>query len=133
MSKLLTHDWSDESVNWLETDHIQVAICSKLRHRDDYNKSFLFSSRVNEGKRGPSTGRMLKLAGMMPGEPDMTFFLPGGKVFHLELKAKKGRLSKSQRDRHNDLKLMGHRVYTVIAKSPQDGIDQVMAILDSHI
>ncbi len=66
----------------------------------------------NGGNRNQVTARRLKGMGVMPGVPDLLLPLPGGGIYWLELKTKKGRLSANQKAFHARLKELGHRVET---------------------
>lgn len=50
------------------------------------------------------------------GEPDRIVMLPGGKVFFVELKRPKGKLSKLQIEKHKRLRVLGFKVYTPYSK-----------------
>lgn len=133
MSKLLKHDWSDTSIKWLETDHIQTAVCQSLKRHKDYKVKFDFAARFNEGERSPRMGRLMKLAGLTSGEPDLDIWLLQSKCVHIELKGKKTPISKNQTMRHKELRNLGHDVYIVRADCPQSGVDQVLEILNRHL
>lgn len=129
----MKHDWSDTSIPWLETDHIQVAVCNKLRAHPQYKINFDFAARFNEGRKSKMLGMMLKLAGLIPGECDLQIYLPQSRVIHVELKGPDTPVSTAQRTRHKELRTLGHDVYLVRASCPQDGVDQVLGILASHL
>lgn len=133
MSLLVKHNWSDTSVSWLETNHIQVAICNTLRKHPEYQSSFDFAARFNEGKKSKMMGMMLKLAGLVPGECDLQIYLSQSRVVHVELKGPDTPTKKTQLDRHKQLRNIGHHVYLVRADCPQSGVDQVMHILNKHL
>ena len=58
-------------------------------------------------------GQMRKLSGVLSGAPDLTLFLPGGRVLLVELKAPKGVMSDAQKDLHPRLAALGHVVCIV--------------------
>ena len=59
-----------------------------------------------------------KAAGVLPGMPDLTVCLPGGRVAFVEVKAAKGRVSEAQHEIHARLRGLGHLV--VVARSIDD-------------
>ena len=58
------------------------------------------------------------------GVPDRIVLLPGGKIGFVEVKAPGGKLRPLQQARHNLLRQLGFKVYTL------DGTDQIGVILD---
>ena len=58
------------------------------------------------------------------GVPDRIVLLPGGKIGFVEVKALGGKLRPLQQARHNLLRQLGFKVYTL------DGTDQIGVILD---
>lgn len=133
MSLLMKYSWNDPRPNWLETEHIQVAICTALAQHPDYSNKFLFAARINEGKRSKRMAAMLKMAGLTAGEPDLDIWLDQGRSMRIELKRAKGRLSPVQKKRHAELARIGHAVYTLYCATPQDGIDQVLELLEEWL
>lgn len=129
----MKHDWSDTSIPWLETDHIQVAVCNKLRSHPEYRRSFDFAARFNEGKKSKFLAMLHKLAGLVPGEADLQIYLTKGRVIHVELKGPNTAVRQCQLDRHKELRTLDHDVYLVRATCPQDGVDQVLAILGGYL
>ena len=123
--------WSDSTLPWLE-EHIQIAIVEQLRKRERLG-GFTFAADMNKAKRSKRLAAKLKTEGMVPGEADLRFYLNDGRLGMIELKNKKGTVSKVQKDRHALLKALGHDVRVVRAKCPQDGVDQVLKILDEWI
>ena len=76
----------------------------------------------NEGKRTRWEGAQLKRTGVMAGFPDL-LFVADGRVYGLELKTDRGRLTPSQAIAHARLKDAGMKVE--IARS----VDEAVAVL----
>lgn len=66
----------------------------------------------NDMTRSSAEGYIKKLMGMLPGFPDLIIFHKSGKVLLLELKAQKGRISTSQIQTQNRLKLFNQTTKT---------------------
>lgn len=58
------------------------------------------------------------------GVPDRIVFLPGGKIYFVELKRKKGSPSALQKLQHKRFKELGHEVYLLY------GLDDVKRFID---
>ena len=69
-------------------------------------------------------GLIYKFVGLENGLPDRIFILPGGDVWFVELKTKKGRLSKIQNYQISRLKKQGANVRTVY------GYDDVVKFIE---
>jgi len=145
MSKILKHDWSDTSIKWLESD-IQMGIARDLRRHPNYVKdaagfdnfdgvgsAFTFAADQNGGKRTLRDGGKKKAEGMTKGELDIRFYVDGPKLFMIEIKKKGNYLSPEQKDRIELLEVFGFRCYTVTADCPDNGIKQVMEILEDEL
>lgn len=77
------------------TIHTEVADWLRYVERE-LEEPLVWTSVVNEGRRGFKTQAMIKRHGMRKGWPDVTI-LHNGQVLCIELKAAKGRLSPEQR------------------------------------
>ena len=108
-----------ESGKWSE-DHIQMYIVQESR-REGYD----VVARLEAACRSKRLGAKLKACGMVSGEPDLCFYLPGGKIKMVELKVAKGKKSKNQQKRHEKLWSLGYDVCTIYADSPVNGWSQV--------
>lgn len=73
-----------------------------------------------------------KALGMGNGFTDLKFYLSRGRMCLIEIKRKGGKASESQIARHEALAMLGFTIYIVKAKTPQDGLDQVLAILKQN-
>ena len=58
-------------------------------------------------------GKFWKALGVVPGVPDLIFYLPRGVTLGMEIKTPEGRLSPAQRLFHEKLKAMEHNIYVV--------------------
>lgn len=123
---------NDTEINWLEW-HMQAHIVKKLRQHPNYKKTFALAGDQNDGHRTSGDGARRKACGLENGEPDLRFYLDGGRLVLIELKRyKKGRLSDDQDKRLFLLKGFGFDCHVVWAKSPVDAYDLVFSILDDY-
>jgi hypothetical protein len=116
---------ANEDLPWSE-DAIQAKICSALRAA-----GIVHAADQNKGRRSKAEGSRRKLAGMAAGEPDLRIYLDGARLILIELKTRDGKLKKSQEVRIPLLKELGFSVHIVYGKSPVDGVNQVLAIIDA--
>jgi len=65
----------------------------------------------NGEKRCGNTGYHLKKQGVVAGVPDLCLPLPDGSCAWVELKPKKGRLSKTQKKLHARWKMLNQKIY----------------------
>jgi hypothetical protein len=79
---------------------------------------------ANGGKRTAFEGRLFKALGVVAGVPDL-IFCKGGRMYALELKAPKGRLTASQRECQAALKHCKANVWTA------EGLDEALCVLES--
>lgn len=104
----------------LEQD-TQIAVCEHLRLRAE-PRVFWFHA-MNAGKRSLFVGKKLRDAGLVSGVPDL-IILKDGRMYCLELKAPKGKLSPSQIITMDRLQHCGAQV--AVAKS----IDEALVTLE---
>jgi len=124
MAHFLNHDPTSLEFPWMEW-HIQAYIVQELRRL-----GYMVIGDMAAGKRNPGKA---KAVGLIAGHPDLSIWLSGGRVVLVELKRAKrhgGKLSKDQIDHHAKLETLGHHVYVIYAETPDDGLNQVMAILN---
>jgi len=126
MSNLLRYQESDATVAWSEDD-IQLAIVRTLRRL-----GVAFAADQNAGKRSLRDGARRKALGMVAGEPDLRLYLPGGRTVFVEVKNAKGSLSPAQMVRHAELRARNFPVHVLKAKTPADGVAQIMGIVDAN-
>lgn len=96
-------------------------------------RTFTFAADQNSARRSPAQGAKNKAEGMTAGEPDMRFYIEGGKLVLIELKRKGNYLQPVQKKRIALLESLGFTCYTVTATCPADGIEQVMNILKDEL
>lgn len=123
--------WDNDTLPWTE-EQMQIAIVEALRKLERVYK-FTFTADQNQGRRSKRQGAKLKLAGMVAGECDLRFYLDDGRLGQIELKTKRGSVSKAQKEHHKLLRSLGHDVRVVKAGCPSDAVEQVLAILDEWI
>lgn len=78
----------------------------------------------NGGKRGKREAAKLKAEGVTAGVPDL--FVPAWDCWIEMKRQRSGRVSPEQRDMHNKLRALGHRV--VVAKGSHDAQGMLLAI-----
>lgn len=118
---------------------IQAEQVRRLKAMPEYGKSFLLMGGMEAGRRGKQESVKAKATGLTAGHPDLTIFLPGGRVAMIENKAANGRLSPEQRERHAALSAIGHTVVVIRATTEDDAARLVvetvhgwLAANDSH-
>lgn len=111
-------------------DELQRAVVKELLIWEALTGDFTFAHVPNEGM-GLQAYAIAELVrqGLRAGEPDLIFYIRGGKVLLVELKRTKGVLSKAQKNRHSVLDKLGFEVYTVKPESIESGIEEVLSIL----
>lgn len=78
---------------------------------------------------GKYNGLCLKFTSSVSGVPDRIVILPENRIYFVELKQEKGRLSKIQKYMHRQFKKRGVHVYVPYSKSDVDKfIDEVVKI-----
>jgi hypothetical protein len=112
---------------WSEDD-LAMAVASRLRQMEHMHP-FTFAHDQNAARRSRTGGAKAKAMGMRPGEPDVRVYLPQGRIGHIELKRPRGVVSPLQRQRHADLRALGHDVRVLRADTPGAAADQAEAIV----
>lgn len=117
-------------------DQIQMAFMQYVEHKHPEHFPFLFHV-PNEGKRSLAGGVRQKRLGLKPGVPDLMFASPKWinaplpKCIHhglfLEVKSKKGKLSKAQSHMQNLLEMEGYYVDTCY------NLDELIKIFEWYI
>jgi len=120
MAHFLNKDPADLAYPWLEW-HIQAYIVQEIRRM-----GYLVIGDMAAGKRNPG---MAKAVGLIAGHPDLSIWLPLGRVVLVELKTAKKRLSKEQVEHHSKLATLGHTVHTIHASCPADGLKQILTLI----
>ncbi|MCE6993074.1 hypothetical protein [Dyadobacter sp. CY323] len=122
-----------ESIRWSEAD-IQSYIVYKLREWQEVEPGvFEFEAGMEGIKLTIHAAKKAKALGMGNGFTDLKFYLPGGRMCLIELKAKRGVLTDSQKERHPKLAMLGFKIHVVKAKTPVDGLNQVIGLMHSYL
>ena len=90
--------------------------------------AFAFAAGLEGVRLRPSQRAKMRAQGMTAGEPDLRFYLPGGRTLLIELKAGAA-VSRVQKDRHALIRGLGFVVHVVRAKTPAEAVAAVRAIL----
>jgi hypothetical protein len=106
---------------------LQAAQVRALRAMPEYGRQFLLVGGMEAGRRGKQESVKAKATGLTAGHPDLTIFLPGGKVGMIENKNAVGRLSREQVERHAALATIGHDVVVIRAASETEASDRAVA------
>lgn len=111
--------WDEWSIQtWIATQCHRSGIC--------------FSSGQEGASKGRVGGARAKASGQVKGEPDLRFYLSGGRLILIELKTTKGILSTDQIKRHKWLRSLGFHIYVIYADCPVNGWNQVRDILNNN-
>ncbi|MBS7737924.1 MULTISPECIES: VRR-NUC domain-containing protein [unclassified Chelatococcus] len=93
-----------------------------------------YAGSMSAGKRSPRDRAIAKATGLEPGEPDLSIYLPGGRLLQIEIKTTDGELSSEQIDAHAEILELGFPpVAVVIAKDEDDAASQTMALVRQRI
>lgn len=121
---LINGHWSLD-INWLE-EHLQMALAQALKQKEDNHGGFTFAASLEGVRLSKSQAGRAKCMGMRSGEADIRIYLPGARIWHVELKKWDGKVNASQKARHKELIDLGHDVTIIYAKTPQECVDKVM-------
>lgn len=108
---------------------LQAAQVRALRAMPEYGRQFLLASGMEAGKRGSTATAQAKAAGMTAGNPDLTIYLPDGKVGLIENKVGRASLEASQVARHPALAAIGHPVTVIRATTEEDAARQAVELV----
>jgi len=118
--------------NFRESD-MQNAVASYLRDRKRLARDVEFTHCPNELAIGGEAARINRAkmgrSGMTKGAPDFILWLPKGRVASIELKAKKGTVTRSQTAFCANLMALGHEYHLVRAETPAHAVTQVESII----
>lgn len=109
--------------------YIQIFLCSFLRKLQLHDPRFLFFAIPNGGSRNAREAANLKLAGLLPGAPDLLLIGANHHQF-IELKKHKGTLSTQQKDFIKQASGFGWKVDVVYADNPQEAIEKAFPIME---
>lgn len=107
---------------------IQIYICSFLRKLQLISPNFIFFHIPNGGSRNAREAANLKMAGLLPGAPDLCLIGDGYMQF-IELKKNKGSLSTAQKDFIRQARGFGWTVDVLYADTPHEAIPQLFPIM----
>ena len=108
---------------------IQIYICSFLRKLQLSDPRFIFFHIPNGGSRNKLEAANLKLAGLLPGVPDLCLIGAGHHQF-VELKKEKGSLSTVQKEFIRQVTGFGWTVDIIYADTPHTAIHQFFPIME---
>ena len=91
--------------------------------------AFAYAAGLEGVRLRPRQRAAMRAQGMTAGEPDLRFYLPGGKLMMVELKTSKGATSAVQKARHGALRALGHVVHVVKEKTPEEAASAVLALV----
>lgn len=112
---------------------LQAGIISAFHKLEAAGWPFTCAGDQNAERRGIGAQVKAKVTGMTAGEPDIRCYLPNGRIGLIELKAKDGRVSPEQRDRHRRLKELGHDVITIVATTVEDAVGHATVLLKAWL
>ena len=110
-----------------------MAIAEALHKAELAGAKFTFAADQNGLRTSRKQAIKAKMSGMRAGEADLRLYFGDGRLGMIELKTKRGSVSKTQKARHKLLRSLGHDVRVIKADCPQDAVDQALAILDEWI
>lgn len=112
---------------------LQAEQVRRLRAMPEYGKLFLLVGGMEAGRRGMREQMKMKATGLTAGQPDLTIFLPNGRVAMIENKNAAGRLSPEQKERHAALKAIGHTVEVIKTGDKDDAAVQAVGFVRKWI
>lgn len=107
----------------------QIYLVSFLKKLQLIDHCFLFFHIPNGGSRNKLEAANLKLAGLLPGVPDLCLIGNGHHQF-VELKKEKGTLSTHQKEFIKQANKFGWTVDVIYADTPQSTITQFFPIME---
>lgn len=108
---------------------IQIYICSFFRKLQLISPNFIFFHIPNGGSRNAREAANLKMAGLLPGAPDLCLVGDGYMQF-IELKKNKGSLSSVQKDFIRQARGFGWTVDVLYADTPHEALPLLFPILE---
>lgn len=121
---------SNRIPEWKLQEGVVSALDALLRERPG---AFAYAAGLEGVRLRPSQRQAMRAQGMQAGEPDLRFYFPAGRVALIELKAKDGRLSTEQKERHALLTALGFTVYTIKRESVADMVAAVLDIVREEL
>ncbi|MCW0235263.1 MAG: VRR-NUC domain-containing protein [Ferrovibrio sp.] len=112
---------------------LQAASVRRLRARHDYDLEFTLAGDFAAGRRSPQEATKAKATGLTPGDPDLRVYAANGRLLMIELKAKSGKPSDDQLERHALLIGFGYMVVTIHASTEDECADLVEATVEEWL
>lgn len=112
---------------------LQAAIAADLERRVAAGEPFLYAASLEGVRLAPRKAAECRAQGMKAGEPDLRLYFATGRLVFVELKAAKGSLNPSQRERIPRLRELGFTVHVVKAASEEEAVQRVGAIVDGEL
>lgn len=112
---------------------LQIEVCAGLDQMIGEGAPFAYAASLEGVRLTKSQAQLAKAQGMKAGEPDLRFYLPGGRVFFVELKAEGGKLNAAQKLRHPILQALGLVVHVVKATTPQEARAAVCGLVRAEL
>lgn len=91
--------------------------------------AFAYAAGLEGVRLRPSQREAMRAQGMTAGEPDLRFYLPGGRVMLIELKAQGGSVSAVQKARHAQLRALGCSMHVVKAVTCKEVATAVLGLV----
>jgi hypothetical protein len=104
---------------------IQAEVMARLHKLEAAGWPIASAGDMNAGRRTPAEAARAKAMGLTAGEADVRVYLPTGILVMFELKARDGKLSEAQIERHKKLSGLGHTVLMVETDEPERAADIV--------
>lgn len=112
---------------------LQAEQIRRLKTMPEYGTQFLLLGGMEAGRRSKQEQMKAKATGLTAGHPDLTIFMLGGRVAMIENKAKNGRLSAEQKERHVALAAIGHTVEVLKAETPDEAASRAVELVRKWI
>lgn len=114
-------------VNRVPEWRFQAEVIARLHKLEADGLPLACAGDMNAAKRSQGERQTAKVTGLTAGEPDVRVYLDGGRLVSYELKARKGRISQGQKDRHARLVELGFEIVNPRADTPEALADLVEA------
>lgn len=114
-------------VNRVPEWRFQAEVIARLHAMEASGLPLTCAGDMNAARRTAAQQLEAKATGLTSGEPDVRVYITGGRLISIELKAKKGRLSQEQKNRHARLVALGFEVLNPRADTPEALADLVEA------
>lgn len=105
----------------------EAAVIALENHLRRNPGAFAFAAGLEGVPMTPRKRAQMRAQGMAPGEPDLRFYLPRGRLLSIELKAEGGTRNAAQKARHAALEALGFEVLTQRYTTRQEAAQGVLA------